>query len=67
MGGRGVSLCHCYEQRYLWKLSSPTLHVFPKRILKQALVFFVCLRLFLGKSEKNILALPSLKFHVPSS
>jgi hypothetical protein len=33
---------------------------------KQASVFLLCLWLFLGKSEKNILVFPSLGFHTPS-
>ncbi len=32
---------------------------------KQAPVFLVCLRLCLGKNEKNILAFPFIEFHMP--
>jgi hypothetical protein len=41
-------------------------HVFPKCILKAGVYFSRMLEVFLWKSEKNILAFPSLEFHVPS-
>ena len=33
---------------------------------KQAPIFLVCLKLDRGNSEKNILAIPSIEFQVPS-
>jgi hypothetical protein len=39
-------------------------HVFPKCNLKASAYFSRMFEIFIGKSEKNILAFPSLEFHV---
>jgi hypothetical protein len=41
-------------------------HVFPKCILKAGAYFSRMLEIFIGNSEKNILAFPSIEFQVPS-
>jgi hypothetical protein len=57
-----TALCKDTCGSFLAHLGMSFLSVFSK----QAPVSLVGLRLFLGNSEKNIFAFPSLEFHVPS-